>query len=284
MAEINDLNITDASNTARFPEGQAPSTVNNGARALEGLLARWHKDINGSIASTGSANAYAMAANQTLGAYYDGLTLAFDANFANTGSATLNVDALGAKTIKYLGTALASGAVVIGQKVLVVYDGTDFQMVSPSLVQTLTTLTATTINADTTNTDTITEKTASNGVTFTDAATFSDDIVVNAQAGSAVQALTSGTTIAWAITRNVAEVTLAHNATLSNPTNQVDGSTYILRITQDGTGSRTLAYGANFLWPNNIAPVLSTGAGDVDIISFVSDGTNMYGIAALNFS
>lgn len=282
MAEINDLNITDASNTARFPEGQAPSTVNNGARALEGLLARWHKDINGSIASTGSANAYAMAANQTLGAYYDGLTLAFDANFANTGSATLNVDALGAKTIKYLGTALASGAVVIGQKVLVVYDGTDFQMVSPSLVQTLTTLTATTINADTTNTDTITEKTASNGVTFTDAATFSDDIVVNAQAGSAVQALTSGTSIAWAITRNVAAVTLAHNATLSNPTNQVDGTVYILRINQDGTGSRTMAFGSAYNFPGGTAPTLTTTAGARDILTCLSDGTNMDCVVTLD--
>lgn len=47
MAEMKSLNVTDASNTARFPENQQPSTVNNGARALEGLLARFKADIDG---------------------------------------------------------------------------------------------------------------------------------------------------------------------------------------------------------------------------------------------
>ena len=71
MAEIDDLNITDASNTARFPEGQAPSTVNNGARALEGIVARGIKDaLEGNINSTGSAGAYIVAANRTITAYY----------------------------------------------------------------------------------------------------------------------------------------------------------------------------------------------------------------------
>ena len=78
MAEINDLDIVDANNTARFPEGQAPSTVNNGARALEGLVARWHKDINASVLTTGTLTAYVYAANQTITAYYDGLTLGVD--------------------------------------------------------------------------------------------------------------------------------------------------------------------------------------------------------------
>ena len=132
MAEINDLNIVDASNTARFPESQAPSTVNNGARALEGLIARWHKDTNGSVASTGSANAYVFAANQTLSAYYDGLEITFDANFTNTGSATLNVDAVGAATIKkYNDQNLASGDIESGQKVNVIYDGTNWQLQTP---------------------------------------------------------------------------------------------------------------------------------------------------------
>lgn len=132
MAEINDLNITDASNTARFPENQAPSSVNNGARALEGLIARWHKDINGSKVTTGSANAYVLAANQTLSGYYDGLDLTFDANFTNSGAATINVDGLGAKTIKkFHDVDLASGDFEAGGKYRVVYDGTVFQLMSP---------------------------------------------------------------------------------------------------------------------------------------------------------
>lgn len=130
-AEINDLNITDSSNTARFPEGMAAGDVNDSARALEGLIARWYADENCSVASTGSSNTYAMAANQTLGAYYDGLVVCFDANHSNTGAATLNVDTLGAKTIKkYNDQDVESGDIDANQKVLVVYDGTNFQLLS----------------------------------------------------------------------------------------------------------------------------------------------------------
>lgn len=133
MAEINDLNITDASNTARWPENMAPSAVNNAGRADEGLLARWHKDTNASKASTGTPNAYVFAADQTISAYYDGLEIGFDANFANTGSATLNVDGVGAATIKkYNDQDLEDGDIGAGQKVRVIYDGANFQMQSPT--------------------------------------------------------------------------------------------------------------------------------------------------------
>ena len=132
MSEINDLNITDASNTDRFPENQAPSTVNNGARALEGILARHHKDTNASKASTGSANAYVFAADQTLSAYYDGLEISFDANFTNTDAVTLNVDSVGADDIKkYLNRDLDPGDIPSGQKVNVIHDGTNWQIMSP---------------------------------------------------------------------------------------------------------------------------------------------------------
>lgn len=130
MAEINDLNVTDASNTARFPENQAASSVNNGARALEGIIARWNKDTDGSVASTGSANAYVMAANQTLSAYYDGLTVTFDANFTNTGAATLNVDSVSADSIVWPdGRALVGNEIVSGGKYTVRHDGTNWQLV-----------------------------------------------------------------------------------------------------------------------------------------------------------
>ena len=140
MADIQDLTIVDASNTARFPENQAPSTVNDGARALEGIVARWHKDTNGSKASTGSANAYVFAADQTLSAYYDGLEICFDANFTNTGAATLNVDAVSADAIVWPdGTALASGDIPSGAKIVVRHDGTNWQLgtvVSPVTILT----------------------------------------------------------------------------------------------------------------------------------------------------
>lgn len=76
---------------------------------------------------------------------------------------------------------------------------------------------------------------------------------------------------------NVFEVTLAGNRTLDNPTNLKAGATYIYFVKQDATGSRTLAYGSAFKWYGGVTPVLSTDANAVDIITFVSDGTDMFG-------
>ena len=137
MAEVNDLEVTDASNTARFPENQAPSTVNNGARSLEGMIARWHKDTNGSVAVAGT-NTYTATLNTDTGfSLYDGFEFSGDFANANTGAATINLtphggSALGAKAIKKnVGTALASGDIAAGAKVSMIYDGTNFQMTSP---------------------------------------------------------------------------------------------------------------------------------------------------------
>jgi hypothetical protein len=106
-----------------MPEGQAPSTVNDGVRAIQGTLARWHKDNNGSLVSTGSVNVFALAANRTISAYYDGLTFTFEAATANTSTATMNVDAVGAQAIVWPdGTALRSGDIPAEAKVTIRYD------------------------------------------------------------------------------------------------------------------------------------------------------------------
>jgi hypothetical protein len=93
-------------------------------------------------------------------------------------------------------------------------------------------------------------------------------------ANSGRTGLTDGATINTdASLNNVFSVTLGGNRTLANPTNMVDGATYIWIITQDGTGSRTLAYGANFKWPAGAAPTLTTTAGAIDVISAVYNGS-----------
>lgn len=62
-------------------------------------------------------------------------------------------------------------------------------------------------------------------------------------------------------------VTLGGNRTLANPTNLVNGVILNFKVKQDGTGSRTLAYGSKFKWASGAAPVLSTAAGSTDYIS-----------------
>ena len=96
--------------------------------------------------------------------------------------------------------------------------------------------------------------------------------------------LTDGANISWDASANqVASVTLEANRTLDNPTNMKDGATYILTVKQDETGSRTLAYGTAYKWPGSATPTLSTAASAIDILTFVSDGTNMYGTSNLGF-
>jgi len=59
----------------------------------------------------------------------------------------------------------------------------------------------------------------------------------------------------------------------------------LLKVVQDGTGSRTVTWPATVKWPTNgTAPTLSTGVNDVDIITFYYDGTNYYGVASLDFA
>ncbi len=141
MAEITDLNIVDASNTARMPENQAPSTVNNGVRALEGILARGFKDaVEGTINSAGGTTAYTVAANRTISAYYDGLRQGFHVNAVNTGAVTLNIDSVGAKDVrKNADKALVAGDWITDQYVEVVFSATDdrFQMQTPVAIPSL---------------------------------------------------------------------------------------------------------------------------------------------------
>lgn len=88
-------------------------------------------------------------------------------------------------------------------------------------------------------------------------------------------ALTSGATIAVdASLSNNFKLTLATNATLSNPTNATDGMVLNIRIKQDSTGSRTLAYGSAYKWAGGSAPALSTAANAVDLLSMYYDATN----------
>jgi hypothetical protein len=90
-----------------------------------------------------------------------------------------------------------------------------------------------------------------------------------------VTALTDATTIATdCATGNVFTVTLGGNRTLGLPTNIVAGASYVWIITQDGTGSRTLAYHAAFLFEGGTDPTLTTTAGAVDVLTGIAISTS----------
>lgn len=89
-----------------------------------------------------------------------------------------------------------------------------------------------------------------------------------AQRGS-ITALTDGATITpdFAAANNFS-VTLGGNRTLANPSNLTAGQSGSIVITQDGTGSRTLAYGTYWKFPSGTAPTLTTTASAVDVLVY----------------
>jgi hypothetical protein len=96
--------------------------------------------------------------------------------------------------------------------------------------------------------------------------------------------LAASGTIAWdTAVGQVATTTLTASSTLAAPTNLVNGGVYTLHVVQGGSGSYTITWNAVFKWPAATAPTLTTTVGKRDVFTFISDGTNLYGVGALNY-
>lgn len=93
--------------------------ANNGARFNAGYAAD----------SVGT-DAYAITLAPVPSAYFTGMVVNFKAGTVNTGACTLNVNALGAKAIKYNGADPVDSIISSGAFVSVIYDGTNFNILS----------------------------------------------------------------------------------------------------------------------------------------------------------
>ncbi len=139
-AEIPNTSVfsqTDGSNNSgtvpTWAEGQAPSQVNDSARALQGAITRNWNWEHPTLTSGGSANAQTLTYSVAPAAYYNGQRFCYEAGFATTSSSTLNVNSLGAVAVKYLvaGTLTDTGANTIraGDRPCVTYRSTGPSMV-----------------------------------------------------------------------------------------------------------------------------------------------------------
>ena len=101
-----------------------------------------------------------------------------------------------------------------------------------------------------------------------------------------VTALTSAASVTIDLAdSNNYSCTMAHNITFANPTNAVAGQSGSIFLTQDGTGSRTGSWGANWDWAGGTAPTLTTTAAAVDRIDYVvRSATSIQAVATLNLS
>jgi len=80
---------------------------------------------------------------------------------------------------------------------------------------------------------------------------------------------------------NIVDLTLTASTTLTFAGHVV--GTYIIQVTQGGTGSYTLTYPASVKWSGGTAPTLTTAVGKVDILTFYHDGTSFFGTYSLNY-
>ena len=104
-----------------------------------------------------------------------------------------------------------------------------------------------------------------------------------AQRGTPV-ALTDAATIAVDLSLgNNFSVTLAGNRTLGDPTNVTAGQSGVIVITQDGTGSRTLAYaGSKWKFAGGTAPTLTAGVGGaVDVLAYYVESSSRITVTSL---
>lgn len=89
-------------------------------------------------------------------------------------------------------------------------------------------------------------------------------------------------TIDWTLS-NKQKSTLTGNCTFTF-TAPPGPCSLILKLVQDGTGSRTVTWPAAVHWSGGSAPTLTTTASKVDIITFYYDGGTYFGNYSLNFT
>jgi microcystin-dependent protein len=114
-----------ADTSINWVEGQAPSTVNDSARAMMAAAAKFRDDISGAITTGGSSTAYTVTSYQAFDtlANMNGAMIAFTPHTTSGATVTLNVDGLGAKPLRFSpsGVELPAGTLVQGTPYVATY-------------------------------------------------------------------------------------------------------------------------------------------------------------------
>jgi hypothetical protein len=117
------------------PDGStdAPSTLDDQLRYHGQFIAEVRDGAHVYASSISGTNTITGTISTSPTAYVTGQVYKFISAGANTGAVTLNLNSIGAKSVTKNGTtALSGGEIQSGQTVLVMYDGTRFQILNPS--------------------------------------------------------------------------------------------------------------------------------------------------------
>jgi microcystin-dependent protein len=111
-----------------WQEGQAPSSVNDSARAMMAATAKYRDDVAGAIVTSGTSTAYTVSSYQVFEtlSLLNGQVIAFVPHATNGAAVTFNVDGLGAKPLRSAPNAeLAVGVLVQGTPYACTYNHAD---------------------------------------------------------------------------------------------------------------------------------------------------------------
>ena len=103
------------------------------ARTMYGTAGQIQDNTLTYLTTIAGTNVITAVAPVLMSAYATGQTFYFLAAGGNTGAVTVNINAIGAKAVKKTdGSALISGDILTGAAVQIMYDGTNFQLLSDS--------------------------------------------------------------------------------------------------------------------------------------------------------
>ena len=104
-------------------------------------------------------------------------------------------------------------------------------------------------------------------------------------AAMTTQSVSAAFTVDWTA-HHIQKVTITGTNLDITFTDPANGPCRLYLFVVQGDGSDTIDWTneTDIKWPGGVAPTLSTGSGDVDLVSFIWDGTSYYGVANYDFS
>lgn len=129
---VYDWSKTPASNTTLegigWSNSMAPTSLDDGVRAIAAALKKWQEDLGGQPTSSGT-DTITLTTNSVIASLTDGLIVSFTAGGTNTGATTFAPDGLTAQDVKKYTSAglsaLSAGDIKAGNRVELTYETTN---------------------------------------------------------------------------------------------------------------------------------------------------------------